>query len=116
MTINNRPPGKTTIAPDVLTQIARLTALSVEGVSRLAPIPTTVDRIFVKNANDGVFVEIEDDQVNVEIHVIVKKDLNIRNICHEIQTQVSRAVSEMVGMEIGWINVHVEDVDYETAN
>jgi uncharacterized alkaline shock family protein YloU len=116
MTINNRPPGKTTIAPYVLTQIARLTALSVEGVSRLAPVPTTVDRIFVKNANEGVVVEIEDDCVNVEIHVIVKKDLNVRDICHKIQAQVSRAISEMVGMDIGWINVHVEDIDYEMEN
>lgn len=107
-----RPPGKTTIAPDVLTQIARLTTLGIEGVADLAPIPTSVDRLFLKNANEGVLVEIAENMVNVEIHILVKKDVNIRDICREIQTQVSRSISEMVGMEIGKINIHVENVVY----
>jgi len=112
MSSSKRPPGKTTIAPDVLTQITRLTTLNVEGVADLAPIPTSVDRLFLKNANEGVLVEVSENLVNVEIHILVKKDVNIREICHEIQSQVSRAVSEMVGMEIGKINIHVEDVVY----
>jgi len=112
MTSNKRPPGKTTIAPDVLTQIARLTTLSVDGVKDLAPIPTSVDRLFLKNANEGVLVEVAENLVNVEIHILVNKDVNIRDVCREIQSQVSRSISEMVGMEIGKINVHVEDVVY----
>lgn len=112
MTSNKRPPGKTTIAPDVLTQIARLTTLSIDGVVDLAPIPTSVDRLFLKNANEGVLVEVTEEVVNVEIHILVKKDVKIREVCREIQAQVSRAISEMVGMEIGKINVHVEDVVY----
>ena len=35
----NLPPGKTTIAPDVLLNIATLTALSVNGVSRMSTVP-----------------------------------------------------------------------------
>ncbi len=113
MTETTRPPGKTTIAPDVLTSIARLTTLSTPGVSRLAPIPTSVDRLFVKNANEGVLVTVEDNLVNIEIHVIITRDNNIRTVCREIQSQVARAVSEMVGMQIGKINIHVEDIDYQ---
>ncbi|HPC06899.1 MAG TPA: Asp23/Gls24 family envelope stress response protein [Anaerolineaceae bacterium] len=112
MSSSKRPPGKTTIAPDVLTQITRLTTLNVEGVADLASIPTSVDRLFLKNANEGVLVEVTENLVNVEIHILVKKDVNIRDVCHEIQSQVSRAISEMVGMEIGKINIHVEDVVY----
>lgn len=115
MTENNRPPGVTTIAPDVLTQIAGLTVLSVEGVVQLAPIPTSVDRLFLKNANDGVLVELEDNVVNAEIHVILRKDVNILTVSREVQSQVARAISEMVGMEIGKINVHVEDISYQVS-
>jgi uncharacterized alkaline shock family protein YloU len=30
-----------------------------------------------------------------------------------VQKAVSRAISEMVGMEPGKINIHVEDIDFE---
>ena len=30
-----------------------------------------------------------------------------------IQKEVARAISEMVGMEPGQINVHIEDIDYD---
>ena len=36
--MSETPRGKTTVSPDVLTTIARLSALSVPGVSRLAPV------------------------------------------------------------------------------
>jgi uncharacterized alkaline shock family protein YloU len=29
-----------------------------------------------------------------------------------IQEKVSRAITEMVGMEVGKINIHIEDIDY----
>jgi hypothetical protein len=44
---NNQPKNEiTTIAPEVLTTITRLAALSVEGVSRLDTIPGGVNRLF----------------------------------------------------------------------
>jgi len=38
--------GKTTVSPDVLVTIARLSTLAVPGVSRMAPIPGGVNRLF----------------------------------------------------------------------
>jgi uncharacterized alkaline shock family protein YloU len=29
---------------------------------------------------------------------------------------VARAVQEMVGMEIGHVNIHIEDIDYEETS
>ena len=46
--------GKTTVSPEVLITIARLSALSVPGVSRLAPISGGVNRFFKRGAGDGV--------------------------------------------------------------
>jgi uncharacterized alkaline shock family protein YloU len=42
--------GKTTIAPDVLVTIARLSALSVAGVARMSTAPIAVDRLFQRHA------------------------------------------------------------------
>lgn len=108
------PPGKTTIAPDVLITIARLTALSIPGVSRLSTAPSDVNQFFKRgfSVNEGVRIEVENDSVYADIYVILKQDINVRDVSHNIQAQVARAISEMVGMEVGKVNVHVEDIDY----
>lgn len=94
--------GKTTIAPEVIITIARLTALSIEGVSRL------VHRGFV----DGVKLEVEDGSVFADLYVVLKSGVNIREVSRNVQQQVGRAISEMVGMQVGRINIHIEDIDY----
>ena len=104
--------GKTTIAPDVLTSIARLTTLQVEGVSRLCLEPAGVSRLFRRGFRDGIRIEVEDDTVYVDVNVILKNDVNIREVSRNIQGQIARALSEMVGMRVGQVNIHIEDIDY----
>jgi uncharacterized alkaline shock family protein YloU len=108
-----RPPGKTTIAPDVLITIARLTALSVPGVSRLEPDPGDVNRLFKRGLNEGVKIEVENNAVYADLYVVLKRDVNVHDVSRTIQSQVARAISEMVGMEVGKINIHIEDIDYD---
>jgi uncharacterized alkaline shock family protein YloU len=104
--------GKTTIAPDVLVSIAQLATVSVDGVSRLTSGPIEVNRLFKKGTSDGVVVTVEDNVVYTDLYVVLKKDVNVREICRNIQNQVSRSINEMVGMEVGRVNVHVEDIDF----
>jgi uncharacterized alkaline shock family protein YloU len=103
--------GKTTIAPDVLVSIARLTTLSVPGVSRLALIPGAVSW-FRRELNEGVQISVENNTVYADLYVVLLRDVNVRDVSHAIQHQGARAISEMVGMEVGKVNVHVEDIDY----
>jgi uncharacterized alkaline shock family protein YloU len=107
-----RPPGKTTIASDVLLTIARLTALKVNGVSRLSPVPGGVNRFFSRGAGEGVRIEIHEDMVFADLYVILKSETNIREVSRNIQHSVARAISEMVGMRVGRVNIHIEDIDY----
>ncbi|MEW6717521.1 MAG: Asp23/Gls24 family envelope stress response protein [Chloroflexota bacterium] len=106
------PPGKTTIAPEVLITIARLTTLTVPGVSYLSNVPGGFKGLFKRGENDGVRVNVDNDIVTVDLHVVLKHDANIRDVCHDIQEEVARAISETVGMTVGFINVHVEDIDF----
>ncbi len=105
-------PGKTTIAPDVLLTIARLATLHVPGVSRLGSIPGGVNRLFKRNHARGIRIEVQENKVSVEIHVVLDSGINIREVSRNIQEAVSRAISEMVGMEAGKISVHIEDIDF----
>jgi uncharacterized alkaline shock family protein YloU len=107
--------GKTTVSPDVLTTIAKLSALSVPGVSRFAALPGGVNRLFKRGVNEGIRIETEENVVNADLHLILKEDVNIREVSRNVQVQVARAIQEMVGMEVESINIHIEDIDYEEA-
>ncbi len=112
MTDSNTP-GKTTVSPEVLMTIAKLSALSVPGVSRMAPIAGGVNRLFKRGAGDGVRIETEDNSVFADLHLVLKQDVNIREVSRNVQQQVARAIQEMVGMDVGYINIHIDDIDYE---
>jgi len=114
----HRSVGKTTIAPEVLVTIARLTALDVPGVSRMAAISSArkgagVNRLFNRTVGEGIFIDIQDDTVSADLYIVMKKDVNIRDVSRMIQSNVARSITEMVGMHVGRVNIHVEDMDYE---
>ncbi len=113
MTDYNRPPGKTTVAPEVLTSIARMAALSVPGVSDLAPIPASVNRLLQRNGHEGIHILIHDNAVAADVYIIVKNDVNIREVGRNVQQQVARAIQEMVGMDVAQVDIHIEDIKYE---
>ena len=106
-------PGKTTVAPDVLVTIARMSALSVPGVRKMAQVSGGVNRLFKRGIQDGVRIEVEDNVIIVSLYLILKKDVNIREVSRNVQGQVARALQEMVGMDVGEVEIHIEDIDYE---
>jgi len=112
MTEEIRKTGKTTVAPDVLVTIVRESALSVPGVSRMADVSGGVNRLFKRGINNGVRIEVEDNVVVASLYLILNKDVNIREVGRNVQHQVARAIQEMIGMEVGSIEIHVEDIEY----
>ncbi len=110
---NEATQGSTTIAPDVLLTIAQLSTLGVDGVSRMGHVQTPVNQLLKRTQKrEGVSIEVVDDVVYAEIYVVLKNDVNVRDVSHNIQHEVCRAISEMVGMSVGRVNIHIEDIDY----
>ncbi len=107
-----RAPGTTTIAPNVLVTIAQLTALRVDGVASMAPVPPGVNRLFRRGLGDGVDIQIDDGKVAVEMYLILEPETNVREISRVVQQEVSRAIEEMVGMSAERIDVHIQDIAY----
>lgn len=105
------PLGKTTIAPEVLLTIVRLTVLGVPGVARLCARRGGVGRILsVGRLGEGIHVDVHGDAVRVDIHVVAQPGSNMVNLARTIQREVARAIQDMVGMQVEEVNVHIEDV------
>ncbi len=106
--------GKTTVAPEVMLTIARMTTLNVPGVSALSNVPGGVNRLFKRGYGEGVRIDVREDVVYVDLYLILKKGVNIRDTSRQVQQQLSRAISEMVGLRVGRVNIHIEDIDYSS--
>jgi uncharacterized alkaline shock family protein YloU len=107
--------GKTTLTPEVLLTIARMSAMEVEGVNRMAPVRGGVNSLFRRgNGSEGVRIVIEDSDVFVDLYLVLDRDVNIREVSRQVQHQVARAVEEMTGLAVGHVNIHIEDIDYHT--
>jgi uncharacterized alkaline shock family protein YloU len=97
--------GRVTIAQNVLDTIVQLTTLGVPGVARLGA------RHPLRRGGDGVHVEVSDNRVEVDVFVIVEPEANMREVGRMIQSEIARAMQEIVGMEVSTVNVHVQDVE-----
>lgn len=108
----NNPKDSVTIAPAVLVTIVRAAALSVEGVRRTVS-PPTIERWFRRfTSDDGISVDIEDDNVRVEVHLVVEGLRSLHDTSRRVQEEVTRTISEYVGMTVSAVNVHIEDITF----
>jgi uncharacterized alkaline shock family protein YloU len=99
--------GKITIDPGALETIARMTTLAVSGVIRLTP-PERLQRLL--NIEDGVQILVEDGTVKVDLYIVAESGKNLLALGRQIQSEVARAINNLVGMPVEIVNVHIEDV------
>lgn len=103
--------GTVTVAPEVLVQLIRLTALATPGVTRLAAtFHGKVRRLFGGKTGEGIEIEIEDHSVAINLYVIAEPDAQMLVLGQTLQREISRAVQDVVGMPVKEINIHIEDV------
>jgi len=105
--------GSVRVASEVLATIAALTAQSVPGVVRLqgklsGDVGSLIGRQRVPR---GVKVHVAEGQVLVELHLVVKPDVSMYQVGHEVQDAVAQALETMVGMPVRTVDVYIEDVD-----
>lgn len=103
--------GKVTIAPTVLTTIVRQTALDREGVRRLAAAPPNVrNRLAGGVVENGIAVLVTEAGVQVEVHIVADGDTNMLKLGAALQNEITRALEEMVGMNVATVDVFIDDV------
>jgi uncharacterized alkaline shock family protein YloU len=109
--------GKVTIAPNVLVTIVQKTAASVPGVANLCEnIPGVKRLLGLHTVGQGVEVSVLNDQVSVDVYLVAKRNVDLLQMGRQLQQQVTRAINDIVGMEVREVNVHIEDVATELAH
>lgn len=100
--------GQVKISNDVIATIAGLAALEVEGVET---ITTFTDKL-LKN-NNGVKIQIEDEDVNLDIMVLIYYGISIPDIALKIQENVKNTVETMTGLKVSQVNIHIQGISFK---
>lgn len=105
--------GTVTIHPSVVATVARLTTLAIPGVVRLGSSQRhTVERILSRSSvGRGVEVSFSDGALTVELHIVADAQVNLMELGQRVQSEVSRAIRDLIGMEVQAVHVRIQDVD-----
>lgn len=103
---------ETTVAPEVLVTVARLSASGTNGVARLVNPPPAAG-LFRRGIGEGVIVKADDGEVEVDVYLIARGGFNVLKVSREVQSRVARAMEEMVGLSVIKVDVHIENVEYD---
>ena len=94
--------GQVKISNDVVATIAGLAALEVEGVET----NTTLK-------NNGVKIQIEEEEVSLDVMVMIDYGVSIPEIALKIQENVKNTVETMAGLKVSQVNIHVQGISFK---
>lgn len=110
--INNKL-GEIQISSDVIAMYAGMTAVECFGIVGMAAVSMKdglVKLLKRESLAHGINVEIEDNHLTIDFHVIVAYGVSICAVSDNLMDTVKYKVEEFTGMNVEKINVYVEGV------
>jgi uncharacterized alkaline shock family protein YloU len=103
--------GGVTIANQVIAKLAGKAARTTYGVVAMQESPIMkLARFFRGSLSQGVELEVGEGSVDIGLHVIMERGVNIAQVTANLQEQVRYQVERVGGVPVGEINVRVEDL------
>lgn len=105
--------GDIRVSEEVVAIIAGLAATEVEGVSSMAGNITNeiVSKLGMKNLSKGIFVEVLDGEIKVDVALNIAYGYAIPEISAKVQERVKSSVENMTGLTVAIVNIRIASVD-----
>lgn len=105
--------GEIRVSEEVVAIIAGLAATEVEGVSSMAGNITNeiVSKLGMKNLSKGIFVEVMDEEIKVDVALNIAYGYSIPEISAKVQERVKSSVENMTGLTVAVVNIRIASVD-----
>lgn len=110
--INNKL-GEIQINSDVIAMYAGMTAVECFGIVGMAAVSMKDGLVKLLKRDSlvrGINVEVEDNHISIDFHVIVAYGVSICAVSDNLIANVKYKVEEFTGMEVEKINIYVEGV------
>ena len=104
--------GTVRVADEVVCVIAGLAATEAKGVASLAGNITnnSIPKKGAKGLSKGVRVTLVEGKVNVDLALTIDYGFSVPEVSRDVQERVKGAIENMTGIEVGEVNIRVEDV------
>ncbi|MEN6389326.1 MAG: Asp23/Gls24 family envelope stress response protein [Syntrophomonas sp.] len=104
--------GVVRIADEVVSTVAGLAAIDVDGVSSMSGGWGTelVEKLGRKNFGKGIKVEVSNQETKIDIFVVIDYGYEIPKVAEIVQKEVKTAVETMTGLTVTAVNIHVVGV------
>ncbi|MCR5774372.1 MAG: Asp23/Gls24 family envelope stress response protein [Lachnospiraceae bacterium] len=105
--------GNISLDTEAIAQVAGTEAMECFGVVGMATysVRDGLVRLLKKESlSHGINVDIVDNKINLDFHVIIAYGVSIKAVCDNLMSNVKYRVEEFSGMEVGRINVFIEGV------
>ena len=105
--------GEIRVSEEVVAIIAGIAATEIEGVSSMAGNITNeiVSRLGMKNLSKGIFVEVMDEEIKVDVALNIAYGYAIPEISAKVQERVKSSVENMTGLTVAVVNIRIASVD-----
>lgn len=109
---DNTELGEVQISDDVLSVIAAMASMEVDGVVSMAGNITSelVSKLGMKKLSKGVSVDVSENSVMVDLSIILRMNENILDISKKVQDKVKSTIENMTGMKVENVNVNISSV------
>ena len=104
------------ISEDVVQIIAGIAAGEIEGVHGMSSsFASGIAELLgsKKSVSRGVKVEIRDNTVIIDMHIVVKYGVRIPDVAWNLQEKVKDEVETMIGLEVQQVNIHIDGIHIE---
>ena len=105
--------GEVTIDNEVLAKVTGVTAVECYGIVGMAMVNMTsgiAKLLRGDNITKGISLEVDDNVMNIELHIIIEYGVNIKAVTDNLISTVAYKLETFSGLKVGHIDVFVEDV------
>lgn len=114
-TLKKESNGTISFANDVISTIAGLATMEIDGVAGMSGglVDGITEFLGRKNFSKGIKVEVGSEEVAVDINIIVNYGISVPEVCQNIQQSVVKAVETMTGLRVIEVNVGIQGVAFK---
>lgn len=109
-------PGQTILSDTVLQTIAGVAAREVDGVWQLGKgaLRHALGRVVgTAETTQGVIAEVGKKEVAIDLDMVVRYGYSIRAVANEVRRLVTDRITQMTGLTVKEINIHVADIHFD---
>lgn len=117
MVLSEQSHGTIRIADEVVSIIAGLATIEVEGIAGMSGgfVGGISEILGKRNLSKGVKVAVGERETAIDLYLIVDYGVSIPDVARTVQDNVKTAIENMTGLEVVQVNIHIQGVKLQPA-